>query len=359
MGTHRAPPDSGLQRSGSEMTAEVSQLRSNLRARKFLLEAETIRRSLFELARSRQSSKETENLLSYLLEIATDSALPSPDLEDLREIRNRLIHGGELDASQLATADRTLDRLRESLKELVSVPARGRETLPSSDRLAFLKAAAFIDSQLGRRASRNRVAHMREVEQFVFSNPGHFILDICQRLNSPIPHPGFSYSSVWLYVQRLVNRRRVLTVGGPRGQNRYCFPHPDALPSWEPYYGRSFAIEARLERKLTDLVDFSRSRKWVDIYEANSIMRRRILLIADLGRLRSVEGGVIRSFGTLRPFAELSSALRVRPLGALPRRDILVASGVDRVRRDGREEHVWSLQDVTASLQSSFTVGAA
>lgn len=332
------------------MSSPVSQLRSELRARKFLLDSEAIRRSLFELARSHQPSPETTEALSYLLEIAGDSALTGEEAKTLRVLRSRLLHGGDLDPIQLAAADRLLDILRESLKELVTGAHGGRESLSHADRMAFLRAAAFVNSQLGHKANRDRLAHVREVERFVFSNPGHFILDICQRLNSPVPRPGFSYSSVWLYVQSLVNRRRVLTVGGPRGQNRYCFPHPDALSSWKPYYGRSFAIEARLERKLTDMVDFSRGRKWVDVYEANSIMRRSVLLVAEMGRLHSVEGGVVRSFGTLRPFTDFKSTLGLKAREGLPRHDVLIAAGVDRLRSDGREEHVWASQDPMGAL---------
>jgi hypothetical protein len=330
----------------------ASELQDEFRIRKFLLDAEMIRQALFEIARAGPKVAGGQASLLYLERAARELGTRPENLRAIQVMRNQLAHGHTPSVQDLAQAERLLNQVRDITARFLPREEAFEGQISRADRDRFFAAAKIVDSQLGAAASRNRSSHIHEVQELVFSSPGHFIFDLYERLNRPLPRPGFSYSSVWLYIQELVGRGRVLTVGGPKGVNRYCFPNPNAVEHWDQYYDGPFAVEAILGRKLTDRFDFSRSTRLVDVFEANSVLKRGVLLVTDMGRIDATRDRRVKSFGTLKSFGHLESDLGLVTLGRVARRDVLVAGGVDEVRPDGHEHRLWLSPNVESLLPS-------
>ncbi|HEY1197898.1 MAG TPA: hypothetical protein VGG32_04135 [Thermoplasmata archaeon] len=323
-------------------------------SRRLLLDREDLRRRLFEIA---TGSKITEAQLAGWIksfnQLVEEAGLSGDAHEQFRAIVPDLRKGSPLNADELAFLSGLLEQSFRNLEGYFrsEFATRGAAN-PSSLRLTR-HLSRLLDTDLSVTSGFGGRTKLEVLETYVRSNPGLFIHAVYRRLNSPVRRAGFSYANVWNLVQHLVNERRLLTVGGPRGHNRYCFPHPDTIEDRTQYYGQPYAIDSVLTKKWTDSFDLAKIRKFWDIFEGNSIARNPVLIVVDYGRLESLQGQKIRSFGWLEPFGHLEAKLGLLAQRSVPRKDVLLVGGVSRIDREGRETPFWVSEDVQESLRIS------
>lgn len=175
------------------------------------------------------------------------------------------------------------------------------------------------------------------VLQQIFQTPGLYIALLTDILQEQHGKDRFSSSSIWQYIDELSQERKVITVGGPQGRERYCFPDSRVIADLSQFYHRLFAMKGIVEERVTNR--FVLTSKFRDIFLVNHI-ERPLLLVVDYGKLHHIEGNLIVSYGDLEPFEYLVNIEGFKPRDDLLNLDILKARKVDRVV-DGREEVVW------------------
>lgn len=148
------------------------------------------------------------------------------------------------------------------------------------------------------------------------------------------------YQTVRGHVESLVRQKKLLTIGGPQGRLRFCFPHPSTVHDRALFLGKHFGVDAKVKRDLTDefvdlSVDYFRS-----VYLVNSTMRPVLLAVPRSVLLEPATP--VRAFGPLVRLADAKKA-GVKPTGTavnLPR-EIVKAVKVAKVVAGGREEELW------------------
>ncbi|MGD2248483.1 MAG: hypothetical protein PVF58_08750, partial [Candidatus Methanofastidiosia archaeon] len=178
-----------------------------------------------------------------------------------------------------------------------------------------------------------------QIQNQIVETPGLYIKVLTEVLNDKFGKEGFSYSTVLKYLNQLSIERKIITIGGPQGRVKYCFPHPSTIKDRSRYYNRIFGYQGIVEEKITDKFLQESVRKFRDIFLVNHV-DQPILLLVDFGKLKNVEGNLIKSFGDLKPFEYLIEQEGFTAQDQVLSIDVLKASLVARMV-DGEERHLW------------------
>ncbi|MFO7966793.1 MAG: hypothetical protein R6U44_04260 [Archaeoglobaceae archaeon] len=176
-----------------------------------------------------------------------------------------------------------------------------------------------------------------EAFKLVYNSPGHYIKSIHTYLSRK--YGEISYSAVRNYINELKEEKKIITIGGPQGKFRYCFPHPNIIEDKSFYYGRCFGIEGATEEPVSDKFRTPElSGPFFNIYVVNSNIKP-VLLALPYGVSKLESDTSIKAYGEIEPYNYLEN------LGYLPddnslRLDVLFGWKVARVS-DGEEIEVW------------------
>jgi len=90
------------------------------------------------------------------------------------------------------------------------------------------------------------------IYKLIYKYPGNYIKNIYKQVGV---ETGLSYAGVWKYINELEMEKEIITIGGPQGNYRYCFPNPEKIKNRQFYYNKYFGIK---NVKLSDaLTSFS------------------------------------------------------------------------------------------------------
>lgn len=317
-------------------------------ARQFLAGQDSLRESLFKMASEAKPGPGDTAALEAVSRIVRECELPESDVR-LAEAMLAIVRSGRPpNPEDLARVDSVLDECGRILQDFLS----SQQPMDVEIRDSWLsKFSAYSDLLTqtipqGRSPSdlKSREHNIQEVEKAVFRSPGKFILMLYEELNSQRPRAGFSYGSVRLYVDELVRRGRILTVGGPQGIPRYCFPHPNVVQARKRYYGGPFGIEAIIEENVSEAFNFSRQRgPFVDVYRTNKILQDPVFLVTGRRQLDKLQNRKVKSYGKLLQFSGLKDRFGLVPrVETYEKHDVLLAGRVAIEGAEGKEMAVWS-----------------
>lgn len=179
-------------------------------------------------------------------------------------------------------------------------------------------------------------------KNLIYSMPGMYIKEIHEALNLRYSKVT-SYTSVRRCVGELERRQEALTIGGPQGAFRYCFPDPHRIADREEYYGGPFAISGEVEKRVTLSWTQHSTKRLRDLFIVNSSNPRRTLLIVDYRKIPQLDtpGTSIVSFGKLEDVDYvLPHEGLVAPKDVDEVDDVLVGLKVD-IKVNGEAEPVW------------------
>ena len=185
------------------------------------------------------------------------------------------------------------------------------------------------------------------VRELIFRTPGLYVTRLSHILQVEFGKEGFTFSNVLNYVNQLSFEKKIITVGGPQGRNRYCFPNPSMITDRTKFYHHVLAYEGIVQEKITSKFISTRPRRYRDIFLVNGV-ESPILLVTDFGKLHNIEKNLIKSYGDLEPFKYLIETEGFTPKDQNFSCDVLRARKVSRVV-DGHEEEVW-LDEQRATL---------
>jgi hypothetical protein len=129
----------------------------------------------------------------------------------------------------------------------------------------------------------------------------------------------------------------ILTIGGPGGHPRYCFPNP-ARVSRRRYYGKSFPVDGLVVNLVEDPGVIRWRGSFFDFYKVNGTSEPTILATR-FGCTALSPKQHIRAFGILESFANASKLVGIeKPSADLRAKTVLFARKVATVTGDLEQE---------------------
>lgn len=176
-----------------------------------------------------------------------------------------------------------------------------------------------------------------KIRSIIYESPGHYIYEIFKHLSRK---NGMSYQTVLRYVNKLEDEGEVLTIGGPQGVERYCFPEPNRIEDRSKYYGRYFAVKGEVEEMVTDHFKTKGTfSELYDFYIVNNQTSPRMILAVDWGVNLPIEPSVmIRTFGFIFPFEKFTQQEGYYPETDFDKLDFLRCL---RIVKEEEKEIIW------------------
>lgn len=296
-------------------------------------------------------------LLRRAGEAVRRAGLSTDDAEFIQHLISRLEskRREEADWEDLAQAVRILAGTEFRLRQLSSVDY-GFQPTPDMrvrfEELSKLLRTGEDNEELHARGRRHEL-----IVETIRKRPGLYITEFYKYLRR-LRAVRVTYATVWNDVQFLEEQRLLMTVGGPQGNPRYCFPHPDSIEDRRAYYSRYYCAEGVLEDQLTDR--FELKRQFLDVFLLNSEIRP-VFLVTKYGAIRrQMLGARIRTFGRLHGFDFLRAHELLEPVVPINPCDTLSAFSVAKVS-NGKEETLWYDEEAFSgpSLYSGSITAAA
>ena len=228
---------------------------------------------------------------------------------------------------------------------LVSVQMRMRHLLDREESLTptaeyrdlYQRITSHLLEAVGPREVRNRQARHRAIFATLQISPGLYVAELYNRLVGS-GTVRTTYTTLWSDVRWLQIQEQLITVGGPQGSPRYCFPHPKTIQNRHDFYNRFYCAEGIVDKNLTD--SFSMRKHWFDVYRVNS-MTKALILVLEHGAVKGeMVGSRVKSFGRLHKFESAQRSHGLDPKPGVKPEDVLRAINVTQVR-NGKEVTMW------------------
>lgn len=337
----------GSRRSSSEGRVLLHQLRS---VRRVILES---------LQRGGEISKADIRSLKRLVDVLRRCDRPSEDLDAAKSQFLALRESKLMSIDAVMILESVITHCESDILSFVSeISDVEAGTL---DELEPIKRAYLMELEEASGEPQLREA-MRSIEltrETVFDMPGMYMKEVHDFLVSRYSM-DISYTSIRQYIGELERRQEILTIGGPQGAYRYCFPNPRHVADKEEYYGRPFAISGEIEDRVTSSWNQRAPKRYRDLFVVNSSNPERTLLIVDYEKVPQLTLGTsIVSFGKLQDVDYIQSYEGLEAFdGADEVNDVLIGLKVD-VKENGGAIPVWFDKELLGrrSFYSSGAIG--
>lgn len=306
------------------------------KARSFLIESGKIKETLIDAFDKGGATNAMGKLLLSMQEIANFCERDEAEIVLIREITSSLL--GNIKPTPRDIRE-VLDILSECQSDLKNfIVEKMRLSAPKSEKFYEYYSAISKYAKMKEESTKERKKEL--ILQQIFQTPGLYVTLLSNGLRKQQfgEEFGFSVSSVWQYVNELSNEKKIITVGGPQGRYRYCFPHPSMIKDRTKYYHEIFPYEGIVQEKVTYKFIQTKVKRFKDIFVVNGV-ERPILLIVDFGKLHNIEKNMIKGYGDLESFGYLKNE-GFTPLDKEFSMDILRARKVARMI-NGHEEELW------------------
>ena len=260
----------------------------------------------------------------------------------IRSLAERL--GGhrptEADSEDLAYALHLLAGYEFRLMELLAAEETG-EVVPSAlPRFEELDKELGFDQELKERERRHRI-----ITDLIWKRPGLYVAELYDVLRRRRAIK-VSYPTIWNDAKFLESQQRLITIGGPQGSPRYCFPHPRMIEDRKVYYRNFYGMEGVVEEWLTDR--FEPRADYLDLLLVNS-HEKPLILALRIGVTRpQLVGEKVKAFGKLfgHDFLDRFGSVRVPRVTEM---DVLHTINLTRIVNE-RENPVWYDREALAGL---------
>ncbi len=285
---------------------------------------------------AKRGTRVDASLLKRAQEILASVELGGDDREFIRDLTARLMHGERAEATwdDLAHALRILSSVDLSLRSLVAADEVAGPTETGRARFEHLARAFGLQEDLA--SKRDREKRHRLLVEVLERRPGLYVAELYKELLA-LQRVQVTYTTIWSDVKSLEGHE-LITIGGPQGTPRYCFPHPRIVRNRRAYYGSFLAIEGVVQERITNL--FAPTKSFVDLFLVNSSVKP-LILVTKLGvTQKDILGARVKTFGKLHDFGYLQKEQRLRPVERVESHDVLRVFTLTQLRND-TEELVW------------------
>lgn len=197
------------------------------------------------------------------------------------------------------------------------------------------------------------------IKKFIYERPGEYIKSLTLRLRELYGREGLSYTNVSYHIKILEREKEIITIGGPQGRCKYCFPNPSKIINFKKYYHSPFAIEGIIKENVTKHFDTKKARRYYEIHLVSSNGKPNFLLVAGFGALSNFQNVFIKSYGELEPIDYIEKRYHIYMKSSAPAHiresPTLLARKVVTIK-NGREKNIWVISEELEDLSIPFTL---
>lgn len=319
----------------------ISELSRASEARMMLKYFEPAKEGIFEVLRKRQITKNTKDRLDKAIELVKFCDRSDDEIGLMRFLISHLAKNEIPESKDLTKALEILDICKSDLLNYINEEFGVGSPISQEKKDEFEEDFSSLKSTIYKRRKRLGESRKILVRDVIFDRPGLYIELLTDALQSRYGEMGFSYPTVWGCINELVEEKWILTVGGPQGAYRYCFPHPNKVKNRSKYYGSVFAIEGGVEERVTNLIDLPKMPKFYEIYLVNAHLNQKTLMLTDYNAPIEPDDITIRAYGDLQPFKYLTEKMtHISQKSGLKTHDILLARKIAKIE-NGKEKELW------------------
>jgi len=193
--------------------------------------------------------KELKKLVYNLPEVLSFCEVSRSEIELIGAVIGELIENpANISPVDLNNIYEIINTCKAELKRFVE--EKTVEKFVETERERFADYVDELKKHILRDIQIDREKKKEEILKIIYKSPGHYIRSLYIYLSKK--YDGISYSTVWNYINELEKEDKILTVGGPQGRYRYCFPHPKMVENRAVYYGKCFGISGVVEEMVLE-----------------------------------------------------------------------------------------------------------
>lgn len=322
----------------------MQELFSNaVKARIYLNKINQIEEALIDVIRSNRITKSERSRISELYDLLRFCEREDKELDLVTVLIDEMKANRMVSSKDIVKLTNIIHECKNELTSFVDEAFEeelARSMVPERE---FTEYFAMLKNYVTEEISLDKEIKKKEVRRIIYNYPGHYIQSLYRYLQKKFSGEGFAYTTVLNYVNELVDEEEIITIGGPQGKFRYCFPNPKKITDRANYYNKYFGIIGTVKEKVTR--SFSGSgwqRKYYNFYVINhSLVPEYILAVNFKAHIPQNSELTIRAYGDLEPFSYLEEKEGYILKNGLEEMDVLFARRVAKVIKN-REEEVWS-----------------
>lgn len=309
------------------------------KARNLLIESEKAKKALIDALRQNTITENMKNKLLLVNEIISFCERDEMDIDLVEVFISSLLEGGKPTTDDFMNILEMLSECQSNLEDYIS------ESIHPSIRRSeeFNDYCSAITEYIRGKQENTKEKRKELVRRQIYDIPGLFAKYLTEILQEIHGKEGFSYSNVLLYLKQLSSEKKIITIGGPQGRVKYCFPDPSTIEDRTRFYDKFFACQGIVEEKVTNKFTQMGGSKFRDIFLVNHV-NRPILLSVSFGKVRNIEKSFIKSYGDLKRYEYLVIDEGFIPEDQTLNLDILEARKITQIE-DGKEEELWIDKD--------------
>jgi len=304
---------------------------------------------IFEVIMQRDARvKELKKFTSSLIEILSFCEVDISEVELVDAVIKELIENPtNVSPIDLNNVYEITNTCKMDLKKYVK--EQTIDKFVESERERFSRYVDELKKHVLGKVQLDKEGKKEEIRKHIYSFPGHYIRSLYIYFNKK--YSGISYSAVWNYINELEREGRIITIGGPQGRYRYCFPNPKMVENRAIYYGKCFGVNGVIEEAILNKFRTPELKgPFYNIYLVNSNIKP-ILLALPYG-IGMLELDIpIKAYGELEPYSYLEKLGYLIEDESL-RLDILFGWKVAAVS-DGKEIEIW-LDEEKAAIKPEY-----
>ncbi|AEA47881.1 hypothetical protein [Archaeoglobus veneficus] len=277
-----------------------------MKANVYLTKLESIERAVLRLLRKRYCNEDFEEL-NQLINILEFCDKPISEIELASVVLEGLMRDPEsVEEEDVQSLLQLIHECKLDLELFIEHHTHTDFVSSVVPREEYEKYLAGLESFLG--ISTERVNLRDRILEIIYEYPGNYIKSIHNFISKRVIE--VSYTTVWKYVNELEELGKILTIGGPQGNLRYCFPNPKEVRNRKEYYGKYFGIQGVIKERITDYFTTSyKSQSFYDFYIVNSDVVPEIILTVGYGtRIKLGSKVEIKAYGLIQSIEYLKES---------------------------------------------------
>jgi hypothetical protein len=306
------------------------------KARNFLMKSEKAEKAFIDVLTQRKLPEELKNKLIFIQELVIFCERDEVEINLVDAVISSLLRNKNPATKDVMKFLEILNECQNELKRFIIEKTH----LYAPKTKKFIEYYTAILKYIEMKGKSKKEERKELVREQIFQRPGLYIAFLAEIMQNEFGEEGFSISNIRHYVNELSFEKKIITVGGPQGRYRYCFPNLNLIQDRTEFYHTISALEGIVEEKITDKFIQKGRGKFRDIFYVNGTSNPFLLLV-DFGKLFNIERKLIISYGEFEPFNYLTETENIAPKDHALNVDVLRARKVAQVV-DGREEEVWA-----------------
>ncbi|MEA1998573.1 MAG: hypothetical protein U9N61_04515 [Euryarchaeota archaeon] len=253
----------------------------------------------------RRVSKRELKSLENLIEISSDKEIISKRETDRAfQIIDGAFENPKIERDDQYALEILIRKLRQSIRaELIDLDNRSKEFinfLPESwrnemDDCSKLLLKGIEDHYFDRLDTLSKTI----LEVLIENNYAMIIADLIEPVEERIGRKP-DYHEIWESVDNMDINGLVDTIGGrrERKRDRFVFPRVAMESIRNKRDGKEELITGSISRNVTDLLDRTKARLFMNVYEFNSLLSPSVFVVSKYSLHRQYQNTIVRSIGT-------------------------------------------------------------